>query len=309
MHLVAQLVGQLLAPPAIAQGHGDGALGVLLADDEPVEFRDDFARREFGHGGPFLTGLDRPKQMATIDQGNAGQNGFGRIQIRDCFSAKRPKQARTLPVMTKESRREMAVSRRNLFGGIALGMLMPQTLSAQEVRAALLKLDRAGLYAILRGAAFLEQFRDPVLDDDLKALIEQIADLAPEAWDLLDIFRFYGETPHGQPRREEEPHGLAMLHTAVAEAGSVEFGYVDLDGNATQRRVKPLALVHPAHGIQLLAYCELRGDYRKFFVRAMQNITRRAERFEAERCDLVAELVETEGLRDSGWAGIYDESS
>ena len=212
-------------------------------------------------------------------------------------------------MMTKESRREMAVSRRTLFGGIALGMLMPQTLSAQEVRAALLKLDRAGLYAILRGAAFLEQFRDPVLDDDLKALIEQIADLAPEAWDLLDIFRFYGETPHGQPRREEEPHGLAMLHTAVAEAGSVEFGYVDLDGNATQRRVKPLALVHPAHGIQLLAYCELRGDYRKFFVRAMQNITRRAERFEAERCDLVAELVETEGLRDSGWAGIYEESS
>ena len=210
---------------------------------------------------------------------------------------------------TKESKPETAISRRNLFGGIALGMLMPQTLSAQEVRAALLKLDRAGLYAILRGAAFLGQFRDPVLDDDLKALIGQIADLAPEAWDLLDIFRFYGETPRGQSRRDEEPRGLALLHTAVAEAGTVEFGYVDLDGNTTQRRVKPLALVHPAHGIQLLAYCELRGDYRKFFLRAMQNITRTAEHFEAERCDLVAGLVEAEGFRDSGWAGIYDESS
>jgi hypothetical protein len=37
---------ELLAAPAVAQGDGDGALGVLLADDEAVEFRDDFAGRK-----------------------------------------------------------------------------------------------------------------------------------------------------------------------------------------------------------------------------------------------------------------------
>ena len=44
--LLAQLLGQLLAPPAVAQGDGDGALGVVLADDEAVQLGDDLARRE-----------------------------------------------------------------------------------------------------------------------------------------------------------------------------------------------------------------------------------------------------------------------
>jgi hypothetical protein len=39
----AQLGRQLHAPPAVAQGNGDGALGVVLADDVAVEFVDDLA--------------------------------------------------------------------------------------------------------------------------------------------------------------------------------------------------------------------------------------------------------------------------
>ena len=51
-HLFAQLGRQLLAAPAVAQRDGDGALGVVLADDVAVEFGNDFARRE---GGVHLT--------------------------------------------------------------------------------------------------------------------------------------------------------------------------------------------------------------------------------------------------------------
>jgi hypothetical protein len=47
--LVAQIVAQLLAPPAVAHGDGDGALRVLLADDVAVKLRDDFARGKRGH--------------------------------------------------------------------------------------------------------------------------------------------------------------------------------------------------------------------------------------------------------------------
>ena len=47
-HLVAQLGRQLLAPPAVAQGHRHGALGVGLADNVPVQLGDDFARTEIG---------------------------------------------------------------------------------------------------------------------------------------------------------------------------------------------------------------------------------------------------------------------
>ena len=48
-HLLAQLVVELQAAPAVAQRDRDGALGVVLADDEAVELGDDFAGREVGH--------------------------------------------------------------------------------------------------------------------------------------------------------------------------------------------------------------------------------------------------------------------
>ena len=43
-HFFAQAVGQLLPPPAVAQRDGNGALGVALANDETVEFGNDFPR-------------------------------------------------------------------------------------------------------------------------------------------------------------------------------------------------------------------------------------------------------------------------
>ena len=48
-HLLAQLVVELEPPPAVAQRDRDGALGVVLADDEAVELGDDFAGGEVGH--------------------------------------------------------------------------------------------------------------------------------------------------------------------------------------------------------------------------------------------------------------------
>ena len=41
--------GAAAAPPAGAQGHGDGALGVGLPNDETVELGDDFAGGQIGH--------------------------------------------------------------------------------------------------------------------------------------------------------------------------------------------------------------------------------------------------------------------
>jgi hypothetical protein len=51
-NLLAHRTFQLLPSPAVAQRDGDGALGVVLADDEAVELRNCFARRE--RRGPVL---------------------------------------------------------------------------------------------------------------------------------------------------------------------------------------------------------------------------------------------------------------
>ena len=48
-HLFAQIAGELQPPPAVAQRDRHRALGVGLADDEAVEFGDDFTGRKVGH--------------------------------------------------------------------------------------------------------------------------------------------------------------------------------------------------------------------------------------------------------------------
>ena len=45
-----KLAGELQPPPAVAQRDRHRALGVGLADDEAVEFGDDFTGGEVGHG-------------------------------------------------------------------------------------------------------------------------------------------------------------------------------------------------------------------------------------------------------------------
>ena len=57
-HFLGEILVELLTPPAIAQGQGHGLLGIGLADDEPVEFGDNFARRKIGHNRSCLYRFD-----------------------------------------------------------------------------------------------------------------------------------------------------------------------------------------------------------------------------------------------------------
>ncbi|MNE33026.1 hypothetical protein D3C80_1266670 [compost metagenome] len=55
----AQLFRQLHAAPAVAQGNGDGALGIVLADDVAVEFVDDFTGSH-GHNIQWTSSKNEP---------------------------------------------------------------------------------------------------------------------------------------------------------------------------------------------------------------------------------------------------------
>jgi predicted DNA-binding transcriptional regulator YafY len=187
------------------------------------------------------------------------------------------------------------ISRRNLFGGIALAMLMPQPLSAAQVAGKLAALDLVTLHSLLRGLVFLKSLGDPVIDEDATALLDQIGARLPEAPLLVALYRAYSA---GSPPfwRDEDFGDLSHLHRAVAEARAVSFDYTDLQGAMTKRRVLPLALVHPPHGIQLLAWCELRDGYRKFFVGSIDDLTPHKDSFAGRRQALLEGLLESEGI-------------
>lgn len=185
-------------------------------------------------------------------------------------------------------------TRRNLFGGIAMGMLLPQPVSAAEVSQKLQALTRIEPHSLLRGIAVLGQFGDPVIDEDAAALLGLIEGRMPEARLLVALYRKYQSGWLSDLQRDESEAVLILLHQAVADSCPVAFDYTDLAGSRTSRRVLPLALIHPPHGIQLLAWCELRSDYRKFFVGFMSGIAAYGDNFANRRLGLLAGLLERE---------------
>ena len=66
VHLLAHIVRKLLAPPAVAKRDGNRALGIGLADDEAVEFGDDAAGREIGHGAALTLGWFRSEMLRLV---------------------------------------------------------------------------------------------------------------------------------------------------------------------------------------------------------------------------------------------------
>lgn len=148
--------------------------------------------------------------------------------------------------------------------------------------------------AALRGLALAGYRGDPVTAAAADAAIERLSQTDPEGAILARLYQMLDVRP-AQYWPEDVPEAaaadLATLHAAIRACHPVSFGYTDLSGNETTRTVLPLALVHPPQGVKLLAWCEERGDFRQFFVRAVRGLTPRAGDFSADRLALLQGLL------------------
>ena len=151
--------------------------------------------------------------------------------------------------------------------------------------------------AALRGLALSVHRGDPVSARLAEQAIARLAHTDAEGALLARLYRALDVRPAGDFWRAHGPADagvLALLHQAVGEARSVSFAYRDLEDRETRRSVLPLALVHPPQGVKLLAWCQLRGDYRQFFVREMGDVAMGADGFAEARMTLLQGLVEKE---------------
>lgn len=155
--------------------------------------------------------------------------------------------------------------------------------------------------AALRGLALAGHRGDPVTAAAAKAALARLAETDPEAALLGQIYQLLDVRPAAYwPRDVPEAAAadLATLHAAVKASQPVAFGYTDQSGNQTTRTVLPLALVHPPQGVKLLAWCQERGDFRQFFVRAMTGLAAQPGDFSADRLALLEGLLDKESGRD-----------
>jgi predicted DNA-binding transcriptional regulator YafY len=151
--------------------------------------------------------------------------------------------------------------------------------------------------AALRGFALASHRGDPVSAAAARAALARLAETDPEAallgriYQLLDV-RPSAWWPADLPAAAEAD--LVVLHGAIRACAPVAFGYADLSGAETTRRVLPLALVHPPQGVKLLAWCETREGFRQFFVRAMSELAVLPGDFGTRRMALLQGLLDKE---------------
>jgi predicted DNA-binding transcriptional regulator YafY len=75
---------------------------------------------------------------------------------------------------------------------------------------------------------------------------------------------------------------LHLLRRAVRERGKIKFHYQRADGERSVRTVRPLGLAYWGRNWTLIAWCELRDEFRHFRLDRMHDLLLSGESFEPE---------------------------
>lgn len=110
----------------------------------------------------------------------------------------------------------------------------------------------------------------------IKAVLKQVD---KEKIDLLDqSIKF--QVPH---RMNNEFDYLAEIQQAITEQKQVRINYLSLKEELLQRTVEPIGLVFYAFSWHLIAYCQLRKDYRDFKIGRIKELRKTMNPFEVDK--------------------------
>ena len=99
-------------------------------------------------------------------------------------------------------------------------------------------------------------------------------------------------------RRTPAPAHLHLLREAAWEERAVDLTYRDASGQETARRIWPLGTVFLDREVQVLAFCCLRQDFRRFKVAQMAEVRPADESFRPRRVPLLRVFLDR--LREQG---------
>jgi len=117
------------------------------------------------------------------------------------------------------------------------------------------------LQALVLGVSMVRAFADGALAREARSVLEKIENVLPDRLhSLLDRRELLAPL---LPRGELSLH-LEPLRRAIGEARKIRFGYTRADGVTSDRTVRPLGLYFWGSAWTLVAWCELRGDFRNF---------------------------------------------
>lgn len=199
------------------------------------------------------------------------------------------------PVIGKELADELGVSLRTLYRDIAAltaqgariegspgvgyrlrpGFLLPPLMLTQEE-----------IEALVLGSRWVSRNGDPELEGAARDLLAKIESVLPTELrqEMASSGLLIGPRSEG-PMRDRE---LALLRKAIRAQSKLRIRYLDQGGEETRRTIWPFALAYFDRALLLVAWCELRQDYRHFRTDRMVEFTL-GERYPRSRRALLQE--------------------
>ncbi|MFO1034954.1 MAG: YafY family protein [Hyphomicrobiales bacterium] len=171
--------------------------------------------------------------------------------------------------------------------GYVLGQgydLPPLMLTTDEVEAVILGLRwvmRRGDADLVRAAEDAAAKVGTVLPPALKAVLFDAALIVPPSW-----------------RHVPDMVDLAAIRRAIREQRKVAMKYRDEQGRATERVIWPIAISYFEAQRLVVAWCELRQDFRSFRSDRMSDIAVLPEKYQERRKSLLKRWMDREETRD-----------
>ncbi|MGI9407272.1 MAG: helix-turn-helix transcriptional regulator [Hyphomicrobiaceae bacterium] len=125
-----------------------------------------------------------------------------------------------------------------------------------------LMLKESEIEALMLGARIVESWADPELANAASDVIAKVEAVLPDR-----LRRYMAEVALLAPSQhymEPVMFDLADLRRALRERRPISMEYSDIEGNQTDRTVRPLSLAYFGPVWLLAAWCELRDDFRTF---------------------------------------------
>lgn len=205
---------------------------------------------------------------------------------------------RRLPVSGAELAQEIDVSLRTLYRDIASLQAMGAEIEGEAgvgyiLRPSLLlpplMFSEEQIEALAVGAQWVARKTDDDLAHAAREAIAKIAAVLPD--DLRE--RLHDDALHvgGRPV-EKRGLDLTLARRAMREERKLKIAYVDLEGRRSERVVWPFVLGFMEATRLLVAWCELRADFRTFRTDRFEEAELMSDRFPRRRRDLARQWRE-----------------
>jgi len=211
------------------------------------------------------------------------------------------------PVIGRELADELGISLRTLYRDIAAltaqgahidgspgvgyrlrpGFLLPPLSLAQEE-----------IEAVVLGSRWVNRNADPELQQAAANLLSKIEAVLPV--ELRQEMASSGLLVGPPPETPMRDRDLAVLRKAIRRQCKLTIRYRDLSGEETRRTVWPFALAYFDRTLLLIAWCEVRRDYRHFRTDRIREFLELAERYPRPRRALLEEWRKQNGIPSTG---------